>query len=185
MAFAFCPYRLARLAGHYDLLGTEWIPLYVLALFKLAETERVSIPRVLAAGALAAACGYTASTYLVFLALLTVLFLAVRPRIAARAGAVAAVAAVLLLPMLEQAYADRTSWTYAPYPGVERYVADLASYFAVLGESSRTDRGGARPEPHRDQASRATSSRQVSPGRARRRIPGVSFWLASRRCSSC
>ncbi len=184
VVFAFCPYRLARLAGHYDLLGTEWIPLYVLALFKLAETERISIPRVLAAGALAAACGYTASTYLVFLGLLTVLFLAVRPRIAARAGAVGAVAAVLLLPMLEQAYADRTSWTYAPYPGVERYVADLASYFTPSPRQSLLGPiAGHAFDPNLTETTVFAGYLVLASGLAglalRRRIPGIAFWLAS------
>ncbi len=71
MVFAFCPYRLARLAGHYDLLGTEWIPLYAIALWKVFERDRLSFPWILAAGAFAAAAGYTASTYLVFLACFT------------------------------------------------------------------------------------------------------------------
>jgi hypothetical protein len=184
VVFAFCPYRIARLAGHYDLLGTEWIPLYLLALFKLAETERISVPRVLAAGALAAACGYTASTYLVFLALFTLLLLAVRPRIAARAVAVGAVAAVLLLPMLHQAYVDRTSWTYAPYPGADRYVADLASYFTpsprqnLLGPIA-----GQAFDENLTETTVFAGYLVLASGLAglalRKRIPGVSFWLTS------
>jgi hypothetical protein len=183
VVFAFCPYRLARLAGHYDLLGTEWIPLYLLAFWKLAEKERLSAPRVIAAGALAAACGYTASTYLVFLALFTLLFLLVRPRVAARAVAVGTVAAVLLLPMLQQAYVDRTSWTYAPYPGAERYVADLAAYVTPSRGRVFSDRSWAYLRPNLTETTVFAGYLVLAFGLAglalRRRIVGVSFWLAS------
>ncbi len=71
VVFAYCPYRLARLAGHYDLLGTEWIPFYVLALLMALRTEENRWLYLLGAGTLAAACGYTALSYLVFLGFLT------------------------------------------------------------------------------------------------------------------
>ena len=184
VVFAFCPYRLARLAGHYDLLGTEWIPLYILALWKLSEGKRASVRWVLAAGAIAAACGYTASTYLVFLACFTLLFLLVRRRIAPRAVVVGAVAAVLLLPMLYQAFVDRTSWTYRPYPGAERYAADLASYFTpsprqnLLGPIA-----GHAFDPNLTETTVFAGYLVLASGLVglalRRRIPGVSFWLAS------
>jgi len=184
VVFAFCPYRLARLAGHYDLLGTEWIPLYVLALWKLAETERPSIRLVLAAGALAAASGYTASTYLVFLACLTLLFLAFRPRAAARAVAVGAVAATLLFPMLRQAYVDRTSWTYEPYPGADRYVADLSAYFTPSPRQSFLGPiAGHAFDPNLTETTVFAGYLVIAAALAglalQRRIAGISFWLAS------
>jgi hypothetical protein len=184
IVFAFSPFRIARLAGHYDLLGTEWIPLYVLALWKVAETDRFSVPRVLAAGALAAACGYTASTYLVFLALFTLLFLAIRRRIVARVVAVGAVTAVLLLPMLRQAYVDRTSWTYAPYPGAERYVADLASYFTPSPRQSFLGPIAGRAfDPNLTETTVFAGYLVLASGLAgfalRRRVAEMSFWLVS------
>lgn len=184
LVFAYCPYRLARLAGHYDLLGTEWIPLYVLALWKLAERARFSPPLVLAAGAIAAAGGYTASTYLVFLAGFTLLFLSFRPRLAARALAVALVAAVLLLPWLRQAYMDRMSWSYQPYPGASRYAADLAGY---LAPSPRQNVLGAiagrafdsNPTETTVFAGTLVVASALAAFALRRRVPGVRFWLAS------
>ena len=136
LAFGFCPYRLARLAGHYDLLSTEWIPLYTLVFVALMEAASTRVGLALLAGATAAACGYTNLTYLMFLALFSVLYAAwmlatrrsrVAP-LAARAGLVAATAAVLLLPLGVEAVRDLTSWRYLPYPGTARYVADLAAY---------------------------------------------------------
>jgi len=184
VVFAFCPYRLARLAGHYDLLGTEWIALYVLAFWKLAEKERLSVPWVLAAGALAAASGYTASTYLVFLACFTLLFLALRPRIVPRAIAVGVVTATLLLPILHQAYVDRTSWTYEPYPGASRYVADLGAYFAPSPRQSFLGPiAGHAFDPNLTETTVFAGYLVLASGLAglalRRRIPGISFWLAS------
>lgn len=184
VVFAFCPYRLARLAGHYDLLGTEWIPLYVLAFSKLAEKERPSVPRILVAGALAAASGYTASTYLAFLACFTLLFLAFHPRIVPRAIAVGVVTATLLLPMFHQAYVDRTSWTYEPYPGASRYVADLEAYFMPSPRQSFLGPIAGRAfDPNLTETTVFAGYLVLASALAglalRKRIPGASFWLAS------
>jgi hypothetical protein len=134
LAFAFCPYRLARLEGHYDLLSTEWLPLYALFFLKALEAERAWVAPVVVAGALGAACGYTDLTYLVFLALFSLVCLGLavgRGRSAAilgRGAAVALIAAGSLLPLLLAIRRDVTSWRYLPYPGADRFVADLLGY---------------------------------------------------------
>ncbi len=133
LVFAFCPYRLARLAGHYDLLSTEWIPLYGLALSKALETDRGRWRWVLVAGLLGGACGYVDLTYLVFLAVVSIVVLAFRRpwrerRLLPRAGAVAVLVVAILLPLLLSAWRDAKTWRYAPYPGSDRYVADLIGY---------------------------------------------------------
>jgi hypothetical protein len=136
VAFGFCPYRLARLAGHYDLLSTEWIPLYALAFLVLMEAGPTRIGLALLTGATAAACGYTNLSYLIFLALFSILYagwLAATRRqrpgpLALRGALVALTAAALLLPLAIEAARDLTSWRYLPYPGTGRYVADLAAY---------------------------------------------------------
>jgi len=137
VVFAYCPYRLARLAGHYDLLGTEWIPFYVLVLLKALRAKENRWLLLLGAGALAAACGYTTLSYLVFLGVLTVLIAAWeltrqagnRAALIKRAAAVGLVAGVLLSPLLIRIYHDLSSWDYPAYPGADRYVANVASYF--------------------------------------------------------
>lgn len=132
LVYAFCPYRLARLAGHYDLLGTEWIPLYVLLLFELKQRPRIAAGIVAATGIVAAACGYTALSYLVFLTLFTIVFLAFHwselMKLAPRLAIVAAITVVLLAPLLSQMRRDLTEWSYPPYPGASAYGADLAAY---------------------------------------------------------
>ncbi|MFQ5789630.1 MAG: hypothetical protein ACE5JI_04055 [Acidobacteriota bacterium] len=137
LAFGFCPYRLARLAGHYDLLGTEWLPLYALVFLRALHSEKVNGKLLLGAGAMAAACGYAALNYLFFLVLFTLLYLAWilwkpkggRDTLLFRAGSIGVISAVLLSPLLLQLYRDLSSWTYPPYPGSDRYGADLAAYF--------------------------------------------------------
>ena len=139
IVFAFCPYRLARLAGHYDLLGTEWIPLYTLFFLKALGEKRLDAKLLLAAGVLAALCGYTTLTYLVFLALLSGLYVLWRVggdrrdwSPIGRLALVGLVTAGLLLPLLLQVNRDLSAWSYTAYPGSDRYGADLASY-AVPG----------------------------------------------------
>jgi hypothetical protein len=184
IVFAFCPYRLARLAGHYDLLGTEWIPLYLLLLLKLSERKGFPAALVMATGATAAACGFTSLTYLVFLALATALALAFRSGLFVRAAAAGAVALVLLSPLLLQAHRDRTSWTYLPYPGADRYAADLTAY--VVPSPKQTVLGSALGRSFGDNLTEATVfAGWVAPALAcaavllRKRIAGVSFWLVS------
>lgn len=140
LVYAFCPYRLARLAGHYDLLGTEWIPLYVLLLLKVKDRPRFPIALSIAAGVVAAVCGYTALSYLAFLALFTIVLLAFYRneawRLAPRLALVAVVVVVSLAPLLSQMYRDLSRWSYPAYPGASRYAADLASYVVPPPSSS-------------------------------------------------
>jgi hypothetical protein len=184
VVFAFCPYRLARLAGHYDLLGTEWIPLYAVLLLKLSERERFSAPLAIAAGAAAAACGYTSLTYFVFLALFTAGALAFRRGLVVRSAAAGIVALLLLSPLLLQAHRDRTSWTYLPYPGADRYAADLASY--LVPSPKQTFLGPVLGKAFDENLTESTvfagwiAAAFAMYALARRKpIGGVSFWLVS------
>jgi hypothetical protein len=132
--FAFCPPRLARLAGHYDLLGTEWIPISAWLFLAALAAEHKRALWVAACASAVAACGYTSLTYLVFLALMGGLFAlwgAWREparRLLAHYGAVVAFSGLLLSPLLAAAVRDLLSWTYPPYPGSDLYVADLLGY---------------------------------------------------------
>ena len=132
IVLAFCPYRLSKLSGHYDLLGTEWIPLYVLLLMKLADGKRTSLLRLAATAGVAAACGYTALSYLPFLFLFTLLYLVVRisdwRKVVPRTLFVGVAVAALMAPLLFQMAADLSRWTYEVYPGTDRYSADIAGF---------------------------------------------------------
>jgi hypothetical protein len=134
IAFAFCPYRLARLDGHYDLLSTQWLPLFALVFLGVLELERIRAMPVVTAGLLGAACGYTSLTYLLYLVLLSLVLVGFRlgggrsRSMVGRATAVAIVVAALLSPLLLAIRRDVTAWRYLPYPGSDRYVADLLAY---------------------------------------------------------
>jgi hypothetical protein len=188
VAFGYCPYRLARLSGHYDLLGTEWIPLYVLVAWKLLEKERASPALILGAGAIAAACGYTALSYLVFLALFTLLLLGLHARrigtLAPRLIAAGGVALVLLLPLLHQAFVDRAHSTYPPYPGADRYVADVTAYVVPSPRQSLIGPYLGRAfDENVTETTVFAGYLVVAAGVAgfvlRRRIEGVGFWLTA------
>jgi hypothetical protein len=145
--FAFCPPRLARLAGHYDLLGTEWVPISAWLFLAALAAERRRALWVAACAAAVAACGYTNLTYLVFLALLGGLFTLwsvwrePTRRLLMLCGAVVALGGLLLSPLVFAAARDLASWTYPPYPGSDLYVADLLGYVVpgpnqtLLGET--------------------------------------------------
>ena len=140
LVYAFCPYRLARLSGHYDLLGTEWIPLYILLLVILIERPRASAGRAILAGIVAAVCGYTALSYLVFLALVTLIVLMFHrkrfKKLAPRIVVLAGVVVVLMAPLMLQMHRDLSGWSYPAYPGADRYVADVAAFVVPPPQSS-------------------------------------------------
>ena len=140
LVYAFCPYRLARLSGHYDLLGTEWIPLYVLLLVILIERSRASAGLTILAGIVAAVCGYTALSYLVFLALVTLIVLMFHRKrfqeLAPRIVVIASVVVVLMAPLMLQMHRDLSAWSYPAYPGADRYVADVAAFVVPPPQSS-------------------------------------------------
>jgi hypothetical protein len=144
LAFGFCPSRLARLAGHYDLLGTEWIPLYAWVLLKAFREDTRRFRIAAGAGVLAAVTGYTALSYLVFLVFLTLLILAWEVSrtpgrfrtLLGRSVFIGAVTGVLMLPLLAHVAHDLSTWTYPPYPGSERYGANVAAYFLPSPDQS-------------------------------------------------
>ena len=140
LAFAFCPYRLARLSGHYDLLGTEWIPLFALALVVLCERERLAPVIAGTAGGLAAIAGYTALSYLAFLGLFTIGFAVLHERslrvLAPQVALVGLTTLALTAPLWLQMADDLSRWSYEAYPGADRYVADLAAF--VVPPPNRT-----------------------------------------------
>lgn len=140
LVYAFCPYRLARLSGHYDLLGTEWIPLYILLLVILTERSRASAGLAILAGVVAAVCGYTALSYLVFLTLVTLIVLVFQRKrfkeLAPRILVLAGVVVVVMAPLLLQMHRDLSAWSYPAYPGADRYVADVAAFVVPPPQST-------------------------------------------------
>jgi hypothetical protein len=75
MIFTFCPYKFAHLLGHFNLVSTEWLPFYILALLKLTDgSKREGIyPSLLCAASLLllALCDLY---YLIYALMFTILF---------------------------------------------------------------------------------------------------------------
>ncbi len=144
----------------------------------------MSFPWILAAGAFAAAAGYTASTYLVFLACFTLLLAVFRASLAPRALAIGAVAAITASPLIRQAYVDRSSFTYERYPGADRYVADFFGYVTPSPRQSflgtvaghAFDRNVTETTVFAGYLLAASALAAVV---LRRAIPRASFWIAS------
>jgi hypothetical protein len=80
MIFSFCPYKFAHLLGHFDLVSTEWLPFYALALLKLTDEskrERIAPFRCMVFLLLIALCAHY---YLFYALIFTALFAAYRIR---------------------------------------------------------------------------------------------------------
>ncbi len=79
MIFTFCPYKFAHLLGHFNLVSTEWLPFYALALLKLtndSKPDRISLPLQCAIFLLLVAlCDFY---YLIYALIFTALFAAYR-----------------------------------------------------------------------------------------------------------
>ena len=134
--FAFSSYRYVHLLGHLDLLQTQFVPLYFLALLKANDTKRLTY--VFLAGGIFAATLLTAAYYMVFLLLATLLFGVAALRgsrddntaALVRLGAVLMVGTVLaapvLVPMLVKGMtAGRTS---NPFYDAERFSTDVVAF---------------------------------------------------------
>jgi len=79
--FAFCPYKFAHLLGHFDLMSTEWLPFYALALVKLTnscEQNRIGPP--LRCAGLLLLIALSSHYYLFYALIFTGLFAAYRMR---------------------------------------------------------------------------------------------------------
>jgi len=70
--FSFCPFKLARLGGHYNFIDSAFIPFFILLLFQLFKKKGMKKP--VMAGILLALVGYCSYYYLVFLILFIIIF---------------------------------------------------------------------------------------------------------------
>lgn len=74
--FAFAPFRMSHLLGHFNLMGTQWFPFYFLALSNLVETPHRSRRNVVLAAVLLGLIGLTSQYYLYMTLIVSVVFLA-------------------------------------------------------------------------------------------------------------
>ncbi len=81
MIFAFCPYKFAHLLGHVNLVITEWLPFYVLALLRLTDQakEEKAGPS-LRCGLFLLLVAFSDLSYLMYAFIFTALFVGYRIR---------------------------------------------------------------------------------------------------------
>lgn len=72
--FAFCPYRVYRVAGHLNLLGTMWLPLYFMSLSGLLREKRNWSRHAICTGAMLGLNAATAPYYFYMTAVMSVVF---------------------------------------------------------------------------------------------------------------
>jgi hypothetical protein len=130
--FTFCPYRLLHSYGHLYLAGTQWLPLYVLALLRLRE--KPTFPRTVQLGAVILLVGLSSFYYgyyavLMFVPLVLSLLLHPAPSkgrfvaLAACSFGPAAIASRLL-------FRHRVEGIISPQAPTEKLLYDLFVYSA-------------------------------------------------------
>jgi Interleukin-like EMT inducer len=135
IAFAFTSNRFVYVSlGHYNIVASEWLPFYLLFLFKTLLVPRWRNP--VLAGLFAAFALYTESTDGVLIALLSALILVfewrlinrdVLRRLALMVGSAAVLFAPILLPTLNEIFASGYSlpgWGHS-----EKLLVDLNGFF--------------------------------------------------------
>jgi len=140
--FAFCPYKFGHLLGHYGLVSTQWIPLYILFLIRMTKEERSKILNGILAGLSLLFTALTEQYYLIFLGIFTILYLGYvfftdKKTIMNRAFfkssmGLSAIFIIGFLPILLFALMDVLRGDYGKVPGAAgggRYVADLLGLF--------------------------------------------------------
>jgi hypothetical protein len=155
LIFTFAPYHFAHLLGQLNLTSLQWIPFYILALFKLWEADKtpsadqnpkskIQNPKWLwaaGAGVALAANAYTEWIYAMFLGLFTAWFLAWKVGVerqgpgwragAARLAVLGVVAGVLVAPVLVPMVQEARTATYMQSPAIDTlfYSSDVVDAF--------------------------------------------------------
>lgn len=136
--YAFGSYHLAHLLGHANLIASEWLPAYILALLAATEAcgkaRRLPLLGALAALLLLTLCDWQ---YVIFAGLFTALYapyrafvrrsLAPLAIVMAIGGGWLLLAAPLLLPTAREL--RDTAATRPAVPGADQFSADLLSFF--------------------------------------------------------
>jgi hypothetical protein len=73
--FAFAPYRMSHLLGHFNLMGTQWFPFYFLSLNELVDTPHRSRKSIALAALFLGLIGLTSQYYLYMTLIITVIYL--------------------------------------------------------------------------------------------------------------
>lgn len=142
IAFAFCPFRMLRIIGHIHMALTQFIPLAIWAMLKMAKTQNIKYAILTGLFfALACYCNYYFVIYLLIAFLLIVAYGLVRYKewrtipFLRNLLISGAVAVLLLLPVAYHTYVLIKTGTAESYSGEEAFyvknAADLGDYLRV------------------------------------------------------
>ncbi|MFH1403288.1 MAG: hypothetical protein ABIH11_03360 [Candidatus Altiarchaeota archaeon] len=153
IAFAFTPYRMAHMLGHLNLVSTQWMPFYILHLFK--SLDKGDRRDGILAGVFFAATAFTELTYAMMLGITTLIVVghkAYHSRTALKSGRLVGNIKTLLLAsiLLTSPLIYMIASEYGSYARRDRYLvsvvhsADLLafatppSYHPVMGDTFRS-----------------------------------------------
>lgn len=137
IVFAFASNRYVYLSlGHYNIVASEWIPFYLLFLFKALLEPKIK--NAVMAGLFAAMALYTETTDGVLLVLLTLAILVfewklvLRPATLARLGVIVGATALFFAPLLVPTALEifASGYTLPGFGHSENLLVDLAGFFA-------------------------------------------------------
>lgn len=142
IAFAFCPFRMLRIIGHIHMALTQFIPLAIWAMLKMAKTQNIKYAILTGLFfALACYCNYYFVIYLLIAFMLIVAYGLVRYKewrtipFLRNLLISGAVAFLLLLPVAYHTYVLIKTGTAESYSGEEAFyvknAADLGDYLRV------------------------------------------------------
>lgn len=142
IAFAFCPFRMLRIIGHIHMALTQFIPLAIWAMLKMAKTQNIKYAILTGLFfALACYCNYYFVIYLLIAFLLIVAYGLVRYKEWRTISFLrnllisGAVAVLLLLPVAYHTYVLIKTGTAESYSGEEAFYtknsADIGDYLRV------------------------------------------------------
>jgi len=133
LIYAFSPFRSAHLLGHMQVFSTEWIPFFVLALFRARQGKSPLLPAIFLV--LSSLCDWYQALYLglftaIYLGWLTWKKALTRKealRVAAAWGIAGLMLSPLILPMLWEM--SRYRFMFAPTEHASLLSADLLAFF--------------------------------------------------------
>jgi hypothetical protein len=133
LIYAFSPFRSAHLLGHMQVFSTEWIPFFILALFRIRQGKSILLPAVFLV--LSSLCDWYQALYLGLFTAIYLGWLAWK-KVLTRKEALGVVAAwgiaglmlsPLLLPMLWEM--SRYRFMFTPSEHASLLSADLLAFF--------------------------------------------------------
>lgn len=133
LIFMFSPYHFSRGMGHLNLVTIQWIPFYILYLYKTVKEE--NIMNSLYAGFFLLLVALSDYTYLMFMLIFTIIFIIYYHKDILKRNTIKRILVLIIsfgatiFPFAYPALREMAVSNYMYYGGFERYSADLIGFF--------------------------------------------------------